>query len=42
MYLYEAEKIENRPNIFEGMVKVKLKDDKFITGGQQSYFSLVS
>ncbi len=32
MYLYEAEKIENRPNIFEGMVKVKLKDDKFITG----------
>lgn len=31
MYLYEAEMIENRPNIFEGMVKVKLKDDKFIT-----------
>jgi len=31
MYLYEAEPIENQPKIFEGMIKVELKNDKFLT-----------
>lgn len=31
MYLYEAESIENQPKIFEGMIKVELKNDKFLT-----------
>ena len=31
MYLYEAETVENKPDILDGLTKVKLEADKFLT-----------